>query len=83
VREYRLISAVTFAFGTDGINRVVIVKAKLIDDGARRLECPKGFFAFEATAGSCFELLTGTQPARKRGKGGKRLWTRRIWSLAG
>ena len=35
MRGYRLISAVTFAFGTDGINRVIIVKAKLIDNGAR------------------------------------------------
>ena len=35
MREYRLISAVTFAFGTDGINRGIVVKKKLINDGAR------------------------------------------------
>ncbi len=35
MRDYRLISAVTFAFGTDGINRVSVVKTKLINDGAR------------------------------------------------
>ena len=34
MQDCKLISAMTIAFGTDGINRVIVVK-KLINDGAR------------------------------------------------